>query len=145
VKVVIVHNSNQQHAGDDVVVEHESKLLEGAGHQVVFFRRSNWDVDSYTGLRRISLAKRTVWSSDARSDLARLLREEKPDVVHVHNTFVMISPSIYSACREAQIPVIQTLHNYRLLCPSATLFRDGKVCQECMQHSLLRSVEWLLS
>lgn len=141
-KVVIVHNANQQHAGDDVVVAHEGKLLEGAGHQVVFFRRSNWDVESYTGVRRISLAKRTVWASDTHNDLARLLREEKPDVVHVHNTFVMISPSIYSACCEARVPVVQTLHNYRLLCPSATLFRDGKVCQECMQHSLLRSVQY---
>jgi len=70
VKVVIVHNANQQHAGDDVVVAHEGKLLEGAGHQVVFFRRSNWDVESYTGVRRISLAKRTVWASDTHNDLA---------------------------------------------------------------------------
>lgn len=141
-KVLIAHNANQQHAGDDVVVAHESKLLEGAGHQVVFFRRSNWDVDSYTGIRRINLAKRTVWASDTKRDFARLLQEEKPDVVHVHNTFVMISPSIYSACCEARVPVVQTLHNYRLLCPAATLFRDGKVCEECMQHSLLRSVEY---
>lgn len=140
-KVVIVHNANQQPAGDDVVVAHESEMLEAAGHKVVFFRRSNWDVDSYTGLRKISLAKSTVWNSDTRQDFARVLREEKPDVVHVHNTFVMISPSIYSACCDARVPVIQTLHNYRLLCPAATLFRDGKVCQECMQHSLLRSVE----
>jgi glycosyltransferase involved in cell wall biosynthesis len=141
-KVVIAHNSNQQHAGDDVVVAHESKLLEGAGHRVVFYKRSNWDVDSYKGLRKISLAKQTIWASDTRRDFARLLREEKPDVVHVHNTFVMISPSIYSACVEARVPVVQTLHNYRLLCPSATLFRDGKVCQECMQHSFLRSVKY---
>lgn len=141
-KIAIVHNANQQHGGDDVVVAHESKLLEAAGHKVVFFRRNNWDVESYTGVRKISLAKRTVWASDTRRDLARLLQEEKPDVVHVHNTFVMISPSIYSACCEARVPVVQTLHNYRLLCPSATLFRDGKVCQECMQHSLLRSVKY---
>lgn len=141
-KILIAHNANQQHAGDDVVVEHESTLLESAGHEVVFFRRSNWDVESYTGIRRINLAKNTVWASDTKRDFARLLQEEKPDVVHVHNTFVMISPSIYSACCEARVPVVQTLHNYRLLCPAATLFREGKVCEECMQHSLLRSVEY---
>jgi glycosyltransferase involved in cell wall biosynthesis len=142
VKVVIVHNANQQYSGDDVVVAHESKLLESAGNQVVFFKRSNWDVESYTGLRKISLMKETVWASDSKRDLARVLREEKPDIVHVHNTFVMISPSIYSACCEAGVPVVQTLHNFRLLCPSATLFRNGKVCEECMQHSLLRSVAY---
>jgi glycosyltransferase involved in cell wall biosynthesis len=142
VKVMIVHNANQQYSGDDIVVAHESKLLTDAGNHVVFFRRSNWDVDSYTGLRRISLVKRTIWASDTRHDLARALREEKPDVVHVHNTFVMISPSIYSACCEAGIPVVQTLHNFRLFCPSATFFRNGKVCEECMQHSLLRGVAY---
>jgi glycosyltransferase involved in cell wall biosynthesis len=139
---MIVHNANQQYSGDDVVVAHESKLLESAGNQVVFFKRSNWDVESYTGLRKISLMKETVWASDTKRDLARVLREEKPDIVHVHNTFVMISPSIYSACCEAGVPVVQTLHNFRLLCPSATLFRKGKVCEECMQHSLFRSVAY---
>jgi len=108
----------------------------------VLFKRSNWDVESYKGLGKLELAVRTVWSIDTKRDFARLLREEKPDIVHVHNTFVMVSPSIYSACSEAGIPVVQTLHNFRLFCPSATLFRDGKVCEECMQHSLLRSVQY---
>jgi glycosyltransferase involved in cell wall biosynthesis len=70
------------------------------------------------------------------------LREEKPEIVHVHNTFMMISPSIYSACREANVPVVQTLHNYRLLCPAATLFRKGKVCEECIGGSLWPSVKY---
>jgi len=108
-------------------------MLEHSGHQVVTFCRSNWDVDSYKGLGRLSLAKRTIWASDTRRELLRLLRQEKPDVVHVHNTFVMISPSIYSACSEANVPVVQTLHNYRLLCPAATFFREGKVCEECLR------------
>jgi glycosyltransferase involved in cell wall biosynthesis len=69
-----------------------------------------------------------------------LLAREKPDVVHVHNTFMMISPSIYSACREAEIPVVQTLHNFRFLCPAANFFRDGKVCEECLEHTVWRGV-----
>lgn len=136
-----MHNANQQQAGDDVVVAHETKLLEARGNQVVPFRRSNWDVESYKGLGKLKLAARTVWSTDSKRDFARLLKEEKPDIVHVHNTFVMVSPSIYSACCEAGVPVIVTLHNYRLFCPAATLFRNGKVCRECMQHTLLRSVQ----
>ena len=115
-------------------------MLENAGHKVIPYCRSNWDVESYKGLRRLSLMKRTVWASDSRRDFLSLLQQEKPDLAHVHNTFVMISPSIYSACYEAQVPVVQTLHNYRLLCPAGTFFRDGKVCEECVEGSLLRGV-----
>ena len=140
-KILFVHNSYQQPGGEDIVFEQERNMLEQAGHQVVTYCRTNWDVESYTGIRRLSLAKQTIWSSDSRRACSRLLRREKPDVVHVHNTFVMISPSIYSACYDAGVPVVQTLHNYRLLCPAATFFRDGKVCEECIHGSLWRGVE----
>jgi glycosyltransferase involved in cell wall biosynthesis len=82
----------------------------------------------------------TVWASDSRSTVGRLLRSDRPDLVHVHNTFPLISPSIYSVCQEERIPVVQSLHNYRLLCPAANFFRDGKPCEECVQHGLLRGV-----
>ncbi len=139
-KIILVHNSYQQPGGEDVIFEQERKMLEDAGHQVVAYCRSNWDAEAYPGIRRLSLAKRTIWAPDTRRHFARLLQQEKPDLVHVHNTFVMISPSIYSACLEARVPVVQTLHNYRLLCPAATFFRDGKVCEECLS-SLWRGVE----
>jgi glycosyltransferase involved in cell wall biosynthesis len=140
-KIVLVHNTYQQPGGEDAVFAQERRMLELAGHQVIPYCRSNWDVESYQGIRQLSLAKGTIWASDARRDLLRLLRLEKPDVVHVHNTFVMISPSIYSACREAKVPVVQTLHNYRLFCPAGTFFRDGKVCEECVEGSLWRGVK----
>ena len=117
-------------------------MLKNAGHQVVLYKRSNWEVQQSRGLRKIGLAGHTLWSSEARRDVQRLLSEEKPEVVHVHNTFMMISPSIYSACYEAKVPVVQTLHNYRLLCPAATLFRKGKVCEECLGGSLWPSVKY---
>lgn len=140
-KVLIVHNTYQQPGGEDVVFDQERQMLERAGHRVVTFCRNNSEVNEYSGLRRIALAKRTIWSSRTRKDFLSLLRQEKPDVVHVHNTFVMISPSIYSACYEARVPIVQTLHNYRLICPAATFFRDGRVCEECLQGSLWRSVQ----
>jgi len=140
VKLLLVHNTYQQAGGEDAVFEQERRMLEREGHQVITYCRSNWDVDSYHGLRRLSLAKRTVWASDTRREILRLLRQEKPDLVHVHNTFVMVSPSIYSACCEAGVPVVLTLHNYRLLCPAATFFRDGKVCEEC-KISLSRGIK----
>jgi len=141
VKIVQVHNTYQRPGGEDIVFEQECRMLERAGHEVVAYRRSNWDAEAYRGIRLLGLAKRTVWASDTRRNFLRLLRREKPDVVHVHNTFVMISPSLYSACSEARVPVVQTLHNYRLLCPAGTFFRDGKVCEECLGGSLWRSVE----
>jgi len=141
VKIALVHNTYQQAGGEDAVFEQECRMLENAGNQVVTYCRTNWDTDGYRGMRRFSLAKQTIWASDSRRDFLQLLRKEKPDVVHVHNTFVMISPSIYSACHEADVPVVQTLHNYRLLCPAGTFFRDGKLCEECLGSSLLRGVE----
>jgi glycosyltransferase involved in cell wall biosynthesis len=141
VRLSVVHNTYQQPGGEDVVFAQERRLLERAGHEVVTYERSNFEVDSYTGLRKLELAKRTIWSSQTKSEFARFLRREKPDLVHVHNTFVMISPAIYSACAEAGVPVVQTLHNFRLLCPDGIFFRDGHVCEECHQFSLLRSVQ----
>jgi glycosyltransferase involved in cell wall biosynthesis len=131
-----VHNAYQQPGGEDVVFEQECGMLERAGHQVVAYRRSNWDAEAYHRVKLLGLAKRTIWASDSRRDFQDLLRLEKPDLVHVHNTFVMISPSIYSACSQARMPVVQTLHNYRLLCLAANFFRDGKVCEECLGRSL---------
>jgi glycosyltransferase involved in cell wall biosynthesis len=140
VKIAIVHNSYQQPGGEDFVFEQECRLLEEKGHKVIRYLRSNWEVESYSGWKRLSLAQRTIWSGETRKDFAQLLEREKPDLVHIHNTFVVISPSIYSACRDADVPVVQTLHNYRLLCPAATFFREGKVCEECVDHGLFRGV-----
>jgi glycosyltransferase involved in cell wall biosynthesis len=141
-KIILVHNTYQQPGGEDVVFEQERRLLESAGHTVVAYRRSNHELEQFTGVARLALIQRTIWASDTVNHFAKLLREEKPDLVHVHNTFMMISPSIYSACRDAGIPVVQTLHNYRLLCPAANLFRNGKVCEECVDHGLLRGIRY---
>ena len=140
-KVLQVHNSYQQAGGEDVVVDQERHLLERMGHRVVEYRRSNWEAAAYSGLRRLELVQNTLWSTDTRREFVSLLRKEKPDLVHVHNTFIMISPSIYSVCQQAAIPVVQTLHNYRLFCPAAIFFRDGHVCEDCVEHGLLQAIK----
>ena len=139
-KILLAHNSYQQPGGEDVVFEQERQLLERAGHAVFAYRRSNWEIAAYSGLRQIELAGRAVWATDTQEQFARLLDREKPDLIHVHNTFVMMSPSVFSACRKANLPVVQTLHNYRLSCPAATFFRDGHVCEDCVKHGLWRGV-----
>ncbi|RME69473.1 MAG: glycosyltransferase family 1 protein, partial [Chloroflexi bacterium] len=83
-------------------------------------------------------ALNAVWSRESQENIRRLIREKKPDVAHFHNTFLMVSPAAYYACKEAGVPVVQTLHNYRLICPGALLMRDGRVCEECVG----RAVPW---
>lgn len=139
-EILLVHNSYQQPGGEDVVFNQERQLLEHAGHQVLTYCRSNWEIAGYSALKRLALAGRMVWAPDTRREIASLLRSQKPDLVHVHNTFLMVSPSVYAACKEAHVPVVQTLHNYRLLCPAATFFRRGSVCEECLEHGLWRGV-----
>jgi len=142
VKIILVHNYYQQPGGEDVVFQQERDLLTRAGHDVVVYCRSNKEIGSYSGIERLVLVRKTIWADDTRREFAKLLGAERPDLVHIHNTFVMISPSIYAACREANVPVVQTLHNYRLLCPAATFFRSGHICEECMEHTLWRSVRY---
>jgi glycosyltransferase involved in cell wall biosynthesis len=141
-KIALVHNTYQWPGGEDVIVEQERDLLRSAGHQVLEYRRSNHEIVNGALVRQIALAQRAVWSSGTFQEFRTLLRQEKPDIVHVHNTFVMISPSIYWACAEANVPVVQTLHNFRLFCPPSNFLRDGKICEECVEHSLLRGVAY---
>ena len=141
-KILLVHNSYQQPGGEDVVFNQERQLLERAGHEVLTYCRSNWEIAGYSAVKLLALVGRMTWARDTRREIASLLRCQKPDLVHIHNTFLMVSPSIYSACKEAHIPVVQTLHNYRLSCPAANFYRDGHVCEECAEHNLWRGVHY---
>jgi glycosyltransferase involved in cell wall biosynthesis len=141
-KIVQVHNTYQWPGGEDVIVAQERDVLRSAGHQVLEYRRSNHEVVSSSLIHQIRLAQKVVWSNDTFQEFRALLQREKPDIVHVHNTFVMISPSIYWACAQEGVPVVQSLHNFRLFCPASNFLRNGKICEECTEHSLLRSVAY---
>lgn len=141
-KIAIAHNTYQQPGGEDIVFAQECELLTRYGHTIITYTRSNHQIKDSSLVDRLTLVKKTIWESDTRKEFADLIRRERPDLVHVHNTFMSISPSIYSVCQDANIPVVQTLHNYRLFCSAATLFRDGQVCEECVDHSLWRGVRY---
>jgi len=139
-KVLLIHNTYQQPGGEDVVFEQERRLLQQHGHEIVTYQRSNHEIEQLSMFERIALVTRIIAADDSKQQVWKILEMFQPDLVHAHNTFMMISPSVYEACGEAHVPVLQTLQNYRLLCPAALLFRDGHVCEECSEHGLTRSV-----
>lgn len=136
-RVVIAHNAYQQRGGEDAVVEAEAALLRNHGHEVAEYRRHN---DELAGMGRGQAALGTLWSGRTRAELASLLRAVRPDVLHVHNTVPLISPSLYWAAADCGVPVVQTLHNFRLLCPQAMLLREGRVCESCVGRTPLAGV-----
>lgn len=140
--ILVVHNRYQQPGGEDIEVAQEIRLLRRNGHKVSVYERSNDELNDLTFVQRLGLVTRIISASDTKSEVRTMLRDLRPDIAHVHNTFAMVSPSVYEACEEESVPVVQTLHNYRLLCPAATLYRDHRVCEECVTHSLLRSVRY---
>jgi len=134
-RILVGHNFYQQAGGEDAVFHNEVELLRGSGHEVEEFLESNQQVGD---LSLANLALRTIWSSTTHKKLESVLGRFRPDIVHFHNTFPLISPSVYYACSAAEVPVIQTLHNYRFVCPNALLYRDGALCKECLH----KSVKW---
>jgi glycosyltransferase involved in cell wall biosynthesis len=128
-KILLIHNFYQLPGGEDQVFAQETELLRGRGHQVLVYQASNEQVKGQNPLVTVA---NTIWNQRIHRELRELMHREKPDIVHVHNTFQVISPAIYYAANEEGIPVVQTLHNYRLLCPASTFFRNGNVCEDCL-------------
>jgi glycosyltransferase involved in cell wall biosynthesis len=128
-KLLLCHNHYQQKGGEDQVFAAESALLESRGHQVIRHTIHN---DAVAGLSLLRLAIRTVWSSSSYRAIRALIRRERPDVVHFYNTFPLLSPSVYYAARAEGRPVVQSLHNYRLMCANASFFRSGRICEDCL-------------
>lgn len=139
-KIVVVHNTYLVQGGEDVVFWQERDLLRAAGHEVIEYQKFNSEMEQYSGFQKLTLIPRIVWSQDSHREFTDLLKQHQPDIVHVHNTFPLISPSILWASKEQGIPVVHTLHNYRLFCPGANFIRDGKPCEDCTQGSVWQSV-----
>jgi glycosyltransferase involved in cell wall biosynthesis len=139
---MLVHDYYQRGGGEDEVFRSEAELLRSAGHKVLEYVRDNDEIRDYNTWDKATLGPRTVWAWDSTRELRDLLKRERPDVAHFHNTFPLISPAAYYTCKEAGVPVVQTLHNYRLYCPAATFLREGHICEECATHSLLRSIRY---
>lgn len=128
-KILLVHNFYQQSGGEDQVFYEEQKLLEDYGHQVIKYTLHNDEVNTYS---QVKLAQILIWNQVAYRELRSIMLTQKPSVMHVHNTFPLISPASYYAAHAEAIPIVQTLHNYRLLCANALFFREGNACEDCV-------------
>jgi glycosyltransferase involved in cell wall biosynthesis len=128
VRVLLVHNHYQQPGGEDQVFATEARLLASAGHEVETFTLHN---DAVRDMSRLALTRATLWNSSAHAAVRERVLAFQPDVVHAHNTFPLLSPGVLHAAHDAGAKVVQTLHNYRLVCPGANLFRAGKICEDC--------------
>ena len=129
--VLVIHNRYQQAGGEDTMVRAETTLLRQYGHRVTEYARNNAVIREFGWLRKSSLLLSTTWNLQAYAQLRRLIRAQRPDVAHCHNLQPMISPAAYYACRAEGVPVVQTLHNFRLCCPAGTCFHNGTSCQDC--------------
>ena len=136
-KVLLVHNFYRSvtPGGEDNVFRQERAMLEAAGIEVVCYTKSNDDVNEHDRGQVVRTAAAMSWSQKTYDELTALLRRERPALAHFHNTFPLITPSAYQAVKDAGLPVVQTLHNYRMICVAGTFFREGKVCESCTAGS----------
>lgn len=140
-KVLIVHNYYQLPGGEDTVVENEKNMLLENGHDVVLYTRHNDEIKSKGILGKLMLPFDTIFSFKTYREVKKKIKEESINIVHVHNTLPLVSPSVYYSAKHCKVPVIQTIHNFRLLCPAATFTRDNKICEECIEKSLICSIK----
>lgn len=128
-RVLVVHNQYQQAGGEDAVVAEEFALLQHNGIVTERYQQHNRQIGDMSPLK---VAVDTIWSRQTVVDISALIERFRPDVIHAHNTFPLISPSLYFVAAKYRIPVVQTLHNFRLFCVQAMFMRDGHVCEDCL-------------
>lgn len=135
-RILQVHNYYQIPGGEDTVVANEKKLLEDHGHTVIQYTRKNSELKKFSKFRKLLLPFMTIFNPKTYKDIEKIIKEEHINIVHVHNTLSLISPAVYYAALKCKVPVVQTVHNFRLLCPGATFYRNGHICEDCVKHGL---------
>ena len=134
--ILSVHNFYQIRGGEDTVFANEKKLLEEHGHKVITYTRHNSEIAQFSLFRKLLLPLSAIFSLGTYRRVKKLIREHGVDVVHVHNTLPLISPSVYYAAFACGVPVVQTVHNQRLICVEGTFTRGGHICEDCLSKGL---------
>ena len=141
-RILQVHNAYQIPGGEDVVVANEKKLLEMNGNEVFSYSRNNDELKTMNAFQKFLIPFTAVYSFKTYREVKTLIRENKIDIVHVHNTLMVVSPSVFYAAFHCHVPVVQTLHNFRMLCPAGSYFRGDRICEECSEKGLQCSLEY---
>lgn len=141
-RILQVHNWYQIPGGEDVVAANEKRLLEEHGHQVFTYFRNNSELNEYKGIKKLLIPFTAVYSFKTYREVKEMIHQYNIDVVHVHNTLMMVSPSVFYAAFSCKVPVVQTLHNFRMLCPAGSFFRGDRICEECSEKGLQCSLKY---
>ena len=139
--ILLVHNFYQKPGGEDTVFYNEKKLLEENGHKVITYTRDNKELKKYSILKKILLPITIIFNFKTYFDIKRIIKENDIDIVHVHNTLSLISPSVFYAAVKMKKPVVQTLHNFRMQCPNGLFYRDGHICEDCVNAGLVCAIK----
>lgn len=137
-KILLVHCHYRLPGGEDAVFAAERAMLERHGHEVLVYERSN--EEAAHGLPKALLPLHAVWNCAAARDVKRIIQTKNVDAVHIHNTLLLLSPAVVRAAKHTGVPVVQTLHNFRLFCPNGILLRGGQVCEDCPHYGLACAV-----
>ncbi|MBQ1043797.1 MULTISPECIES: glycosyltransferase [unclassified Micromonospora] len=137
-RIVVAHNRYReaQPSGENTIVDAEIAQLTAAGVEVLPFLRSSDEIPSMSKPAKALLPISPIWAPKAQHDLDRLLTEHRPDVLHLHNPYPLLSPWVVRTAHKRGVPVVQTVHNYRQVCSSGLYFRDGVICQDCRGRAL---------
>ena len=134
-RILLAHNYYQQAGGEDAVFKAEQVLLKDNGQEIFLFERNNAEIEKYSFTRKLEFFLSFDWSKRSYREFRRTLQQTKPDIVHLHNIFYLLTPSVYQAAHDEGVPVIQTQHNFRPLCANALFFRNNEVCEKCLTAS----------
>lgn len=139
-RILILHNNYRMAGGEESVVRSETELLQKKGHTVANLFRDNVEIDKYSLSQKAKLSVEAAWSRHSFESVHRAVRQFRADIVHIHNTHLLWSPSVFAAARKAGAATVMTLHNFRLTCLNAVLFRNGQNCTECLDHGIWRGI-----
>lgn len=138
--ILIIHNDYQQVGGETVAVDNQIKLLQKKGHRVLVYRRHNDEIFSFNPLQKLLFFINTIYNVKVDRELHDILNSHKIDIVHVHNVFPLISPSVYRTVKKKRLPIVQTLHNFRFLCPNALFYVNNDICELCKYGNTIHAI-----
>jgi glycosyltransferase involved in cell wall biosynthesis len=141
-RVLVVHNNYREPGGETAVYHAETALLLQHAHTVSTWRRDSVEIDGYNQVQKAALIINTLYNNRTYRELKAFIRTKRPDVAHVHNVFPLLSPSVYRALHDAGLPIVQTIHNFRLLCPNGLFYTNGQVCERCKTGNTSHAVRY---